>query len=348
MLRGVHISNISGMDRLQEINDPGRRIFIGKPLLDLRKADLQHFLISNEINWREDESNTSPKYLRNRVRNELIPLLRDMVGGESVLESRLENVELQSRKMKQDMMERTEANLSTTLTKCNDELCFSLPNSREELSLVDEESLFQWVEMASNTQISLSYDKLVSISNQISKYPEKLEWKISIGSGWDIERKGSVLLLKSDSLSNSTNDSLDWHLLGIDDLKKVDGKTDGIHCLRFYENGNVISSDDFFLDCAESYMTSKFTPPWRENPVKLKDFLRGQKIPLHRRATCPVLVIRTDNAPEVAAIYIERETLSDEIKSEWVINRKLEIAGENENIDNIIQVYIKRKGYQIN
>lgn len=348
MLRGVHISNISGMDRLQEIKGIDRRIFIGKPLLDLRKADLQHFLISNEVKWREDQSNTSPKYLRNRVRNELIPLLRDMVGGESVLESRLENVEMQSRKIKKDVMERTEAHLSTTLTKRGDELYFSLPNSRSELSLVEEESLFQWVETASDSQISLSYNKLVSISNQISKYPDKLEWKMSIGSGWNIERKGSVLLLNGDSLSDSTNNRLDWYLLRIEDIKKFDEKTDGIHCLRFYkENGNVLSSDDFLLDCAESHMTSKFTPPWRENPVKLKDFLRGQKIPLHRRATCPILIIETDNASEVAAIYIERETMSNELKSEWVINRKLGNAVEDENIDNIIEIYIKRKGCQI-
>ena len=348
MLRGVHISNISGMDRLQEMKGIDRRIFIGKPLLDLRKADLQHFLISNEVKWREDQSNTSPKYLRNRVRNELIPLLRDMVGGESVLESRLENVEMQSRKIKKDVMERTEAHLSTRLTKRGDELYFSLPNSRGELSLVEEESLFQWVETASDSQISLSYDKLVSISNQISKYPDKLEWKMSIGSGWNIERKGSVLQLNGDSLSDSTNNRLDWYLLRIEDIKKFDEKTDGIHCLRFYkENGNVLSSDDFLLDCAESHMTSKFTPPWRENPVKLKDFLRGQKIPLHRRATCPILIIETDNASEVAAIYIERETMSNELKSEWVINRKLGNAVEDENIDNIIEIYIKRKGCQI-
>lgn len=348
MLRGVHISNISGMDRLQEIKVIDRRIFIGKPLLDLRKADLQHFLISNEVKWREDQSNTSPKYLRNRVRNELIPLLRDMVGGESVLESRLENVEMQSRKVKKDVMERTESHLSTTLTKRGDELYFSLPNSRGELSLVEEESLFQWVETASDSQKSLSYNKLVSISNQISKYPDKLEWKMSIGSGWNIERKGSVLLLNGDSLSDSTNNRLDWYLLRIEDIKKFDEKTDGIHCLRFYkENGNVLSSDDFLLDCAESHMTSKFTPPWRENPVKLKDFLRGQKIPLHRRATCPILIIETDNASEVAAIYIERETMSNELKSEWVINRKLGNAVEDENIDNIIEIYMKRKGCQI-
>lgn len=348
MMRGVHISNISGMDRLQEIKGIDRRIFIGKPLLDLRKADLQHFLISNEVKWREDQSNTSPKYLRNRVRNELIPLLRDMVGGESVLESRLENVEMQSRKIKKDVMERTKAHLSTTLTKRGDELYFSLPNSRGELCLVEEESLFQWVETASDSQISLSYDKLVSISNQISKYPDKLEWKMSIGSGWNIERKGSVLLLNRDSLSDSTNNRLNWYLLRIEDIKKFDEKTDGIHCLRFYkENGNVLSSDDFLLDCAESHMTSKFTPPWRENPVKLKDFLRGQKIPLHRRATCPILIIETDNASEVAAIYIERETMSNELKSEWVINRKLGNTVEDENIDNIIEIYIKRKGCQI-
>jgi tRNA(Ile)-lysidine synthetase-like protein len=34
----------------------------------------------------------------------------------------------------------------------------------------------------------------------------------------------------------------------------------------------------------------RFTPAWRERPVKLKDFLRGQKVPLHERDSVRVVV----------------------------------------------------------
>jgi tRNA(Ile)-lysidine synthase TilS/MesJ len=57
-----------------------------RPFLSLSKQDLVSFLQQlqedNQIPgamWREDASNSSPKYLRNRVRNELVPLLEDLL-----------------------------------------------------------------------------------------------------------------------------------------------------------------------------------------------------------------------------------------------------------------------------
>ena len=137
MLRGVHITNISGMDALQRYhneNDSSPTIYIGKPMLNVRKKEIEHFLISSGFHWREDDSNSSPKYLRNRVRNELIPLLKDLMGGEMVLGSRLENIETQSMKIKKHISDQTKDELSTMLRKEKDEWIFFI-NKGENLSL---------------------------------------------------------------------------------------------------------------------------------------------------------------------------------------------------------------------
>jgi tRNA(Ile)-lysidine synthase len=62
---------------------------VARPLLDTPKKDIIDFLTSLNLEWREDKSNASDKYLRNRVRNELIPLLSDIMGGADVLQVRL-------------------------------------------------------------------------------------------------------------------------------------------------------------------------------------------------------------------------------------------------------------------
>lgn len=47
-----------------------------RPLLDVSKAELEAFACENKIPFREDASNRSPDFLRNRIRRELLPLLR--------------------------------------------------------------------------------------------------------------------------------------------------------------------------------------------------------------------------------------------------------------------------------
>ena len=47
-----------------------------RPLLDVSKAQLELFALENKIQFREDASNRSQDFLRNRIRRELLPLLR--------------------------------------------------------------------------------------------------------------------------------------------------------------------------------------------------------------------------------------------------------------------------------
>lgn len=86
MIRGVHLTNLVGMEPIVMGTKEMPSAIIVRPLLNARKTDIVDFLTLNQLEWREDESNASNKYLRNRVRNELIPLLSDMVGGPDVLQ----------------------------------------------------------------------------------------------------------------------------------------------------------------------------------------------------------------------------------------------------------------------
>ena len=73
LLRGAGTRGLSGI-RVR------RDEFI-RPLLDIRRAELQHYLRSLGETWREDASNADRTILRNRIRHELVPVLQDIAPG---------------------------------------------------------------------------------------------------------------------------------------------------------------------------------------------------------------------------------------------------------------------------
>ncbi len=54
---------------------PPRRDAIVRPLLDVPKSVLRTHAERHGLEWREDPTNREPRYLRNRIRKELLPLL---------------------------------------------------------------------------------------------------------------------------------------------------------------------------------------------------------------------------------------------------------------------------------
>lgn len=52
-----------------------------RPLLDVDPAELAAWAAARGLRWREDPTNRDPRFLRNRVRHELLPLLEDLRPG---------------------------------------------------------------------------------------------------------------------------------------------------------------------------------------------------------------------------------------------------------------------------
>ena len=64
LLRGAGPTALTGMSSRKMIGD----LCVLRPLLRVPSADLRQFLQKRGQDWRQDASNTSPKYLRNRLR----------------------------------------------------------------------------------------------------------------------------------------------------------------------------------------------------------------------------------------------------------------------------------------
>ena len=106
LLRGSHLTNLWSMDArsdgfdLRLGNDDDMKNdylahpesstssigYFAKPMLKLRKLDVMKYLTSRSLEWREDGSNNSSKYKRNKIRNELVPLLSEITGGDRALQ----------------------------------------------------------------------------------------------------------------------------------------------------------------------------------------------------------------------------------------------------------------------
>ena len=90
---------------------------IVRPLMAVSRAEIEQFLKKNDISFREDSSNTSLKYLRNKIRHELIPLLTEMnpsiqktISDEiKILEGVAEVYYKQIERIKKEMIQNEEA-----------------------------------------------------------------------------------------------------------------------------------------------------------------------------------------------------------------------------------------------
>jgi tRNA(Ile)-lysidine synthase len=70
LMRGTGLRGLAGI--------PLRRGAIIRPLLRFRKSELQAYAQQNQLGFREDESNSSDVYTRNRIRRALIPVMQSI------------------------------------------------------------------------------------------------------------------------------------------------------------------------------------------------------------------------------------------------------------------------------
>lgn len=70
LIRGAAGSGLAGM----QPRTPGG-VFL-RPLLCLCRAEIENYLRKGSLPWRDDSSNADPRFLRNRIRHELLPLLK--------------------------------------------------------------------------------------------------------------------------------------------------------------------------------------------------------------------------------------------------------------------------------
>ena len=327
LLRGSHLTNLWGMDARSDgfdFQSTNRDTepkscsvgYFAKPMLNVRKNHIVEYLTSNSFEWREDESNKSSKYKRNKVRNELIPLLSEISGGDNALQKRLKNLQQQSQDISKDLVSRSKEYLDTMSSRST-----FIFQKDSQFGLVQEEALHLWMKEVTQNELQVSYEQMLRIREQIQNYPAKLQWTLDVGNSWKLRRNGDTLVVFCDQevsrLSTDTiissNDPLSWKILTRPradlDLESVSETQE--FCFGTFPNNSTLTIKQV-KDCGNI----KFTPPWRKgrSAIKIKEFLRGQKVPLHLRDETIVLCLADNVIPaqHALAVYLDG--------TGWIVN----------------------------
>jgi len=88
----INFTRGTGLEGLTGIPQQNGKIV--RPLLIFSREEIEKYAKENDIKWREDSSNASDKYLRNKLRHNVIPILKELNPGFSdAFQQTLENLQ---------------------------------------------------------------------------------------------------------------------------------------------------------------------------------------------------------------------------------------------------------------
>jgi len=93
---------------------PARGLLI-RPLIETRRGAIEEYLRERGLAWAEDPSNRDPRFLRNRIRHDLLPFMAELTGA-SVVEA-LGRSAAAARAVVADLEERARADLARLATR---------------------------------------------------------------------------------------------------------------------------------------------------------------------------------------------------------------------------------------
>ena len=296
LLRGCHLSNVQGME--------WRSGGFARPLLDVRKAELLDYLRAEGQEWMEDASNAEPKYKRNRVRLELLPLLDELAGSGGGLRARLAAAERQSAQLREWLEAESAARLDEDPAWAGAPPALSVSRLLAAPPPVQEELLHALVARGSGGACALPYALLCRARDQLDA-PSN-EWQLHVSADWALRRVGDRIALhaaparpvEGNGGGEEEEESARLEIGGValrapaawavqacwaDEAPPPAGAV-VLH--------NVAAGAE--LELRPWRAGDRFHPSWKRAPIALKDFLRGQKLPLEERRALPLVCSGSD------------------------------------------------------
>ena len=72
----INLTRGTGLEGLTGI--PSQNDKIIRPLLPFSRVEIEHYCSDTNLQWREDSSNASDKYFRNKIRHSIVPVLKEL------------------------------------------------------------------------------------------------------------------------------------------------------------------------------------------------------------------------------------------------------------------------------
>lgn len=296
------------------------------PIINIKKDDILNYLNENKIEYRTDKTNLEDEFLRNKIRNYLIPIIeREFNKNFKGKIVSLSNI----LKYEDNLIENLIKNLEKDVLVFNDGFTEIDLNKFKNLDLAIKRRLIRKLisyltETENLREYSLEHiDNIISLENK--KTGSKIELPLNIIAIKDkdkivLERKKTIIIedfyIEVPSLGTYKEIGLKIDLFLVD--KFLNGKDPFI---SFFDYDKI----QFPLKIRKPKFGEKFKPLGLNNYKKLQDFFVDNKIPKDIRWNLPILLDKKNDILWLIGVRIsEAYKVTDLTKRVICIKIKLE------------------------
>lgn len=300
----INLSKASGLKGLGGI--PNNENNIIRPLLGFSKQEIYQFALDHNILFREDYTNKENIFLRNKIRNQITPLLLDT--NSYFLDNFKKSISI-IKDSKNFIDQQIELILKTiTISKSENEIVLNKELLMKESEFVKYEILKDF-----NLESYLEIDKMLSANN--GKFFITKTHKISIG------RCEIVIQPKNIELDQDEIIELKLNLVEQESSTIVISKD-------YFENGEIDNFNQWIINAKNITFPLKIRRPKADDvfyPIgfngkkKVSKFLKDKKIPIFVRNRTWILVDQDDHILGVLPYRQDRRFAEEDAKTNVLI-----------------------------
>jgi tRNA(Ile)-lysidine synthase len=260
-----------------------------RPLIELEREDIKQFLSDRKISYRTDESNFDKRYLRNRIRHELIPFIKEKYEPKIV--HRLGVLSSILRDEDQFLENAVKEEAERVIFKRKNRFFLDLKSSSSLPSALRRRVVREFIWRVKGDLRSVSFSDVESLL----RLGEGKDWRLT--QNLILSKEDGLIFLKTDSfrttqfeLAWSGRERLEIRELGLEFEGKLI-KKDKFPAFIGDDNKRVLldfAKLVFPLRVRNRKAGDRYRPLGSPGKKKLKEIMRAKSIVLSKRDTLPV------------------------------------------------------------
>ncbi|MBM3887099.1 tRNA lysidine(34) synthetase TilS [Candidatus Dependentiae bacterium] len=182
LLRGASLEGLSSM---REIEYPRQGIPLLRPLLNTHRTDIEQWLSENNYSWHQDSDNEHKRFLRNRIRIDLLPMIH-------LIDPRFKSSFARTIKQLQQESDLIEEFTQNTFTQIFDEAAVGNLTQFKQLNPMLQGHLLKKLFIKNNLQFSLSASFIAEALRFLNTPQGGTH---ALGKTWAIQKKSQSFYL---------------------------------------------------------------------------------------------------------------------------------------------------------
>ena len=292
IFRGTGIKGIKGINQFSTID--GVNFF--RPFLDIKKHDLKEYALKNNIPWVEDDSNEESNFSRNKIRNLILPGIRETWSS---IDKSMIKLSKDADKSKQILDEIAQDDYSSTFSTHG---LIKLPRINALSKPRKENLIYYWLVNINGLKANFAQmDQIYTYLDRELVGPASFHFKTIEGeSGVQIIiNTKEIRIMKDDHKTKLPKDlNLEWNLK--DNIKISSGELSVVESLgkglstRYLKEGAIIRARVGGERCK---------PYGRKKSQKIKNLFQEYDIPDWKREQIPLIYIN-DKIAAVGDLWV--------------------------------------------